>query len=442
MKFVLGLVIGTVGIASLTGCSVGVSEQVGEEVVGTQSEALLVTATALSRGTRRDYDGDGKEDVMFVDDALGTYQVLGKSPGGFNITGSTLIRSDLNYTNSRLYAGDFNHDGKTDLLVTTATGTVEWTGKTGGGFNTSVWSSSTFKLIGGTPNFDIAIGDFNGDGFTDFIATTTSGSYLYTGTGTGGANGGFNADVWTNTTTAFRRGNVKITPGNFDAEGAGATDFIATTSTGSTLYIGTAGTGASGGFTATAWSTTALTNDGANVSRFVAGNINGVGADDFIVQTMSGASLYTAKTPQPVGGPSFNANAWTQASLSITNTPLLIGDYNGDGCSDILYQDGVAFRIQTYKQGTPSVPGTFNPPLTVDSRFPDFYNFSLKRGDFTGDGNDDFIVQTRPTTGPGDGSHEFTGTSNAGAPTTPSPANGGFNPDVWISSSFWQNSAF
>jgi hypothetical protein len=436
MKSILGM-IGIACISCLAGCGAGGGSDAGEDVVSAQAQALLVTGSALSKGTRRDYDGDGKEDVMFVDDTLGTYQVLGKAPGGFTLTGATLIRSDLNYTNSRLIAGDFNHDAKSDLLVTTATGTAEWTGNAGGGFNTSVWSTSLFKLVGGTPNFEITIGDFNGDGFTDFIATTTAGSYLYTGKGTGGANGGFNANAWTNTTAAFKSGNVKFTPGNFDTDAT--TDFIATTSTGSTLYTGNTGTG---GFTTSAWSTTAFTNGGANVSRFVAGNINGVGADDFIVQTFSGAFLYTAKTPQPATGPSFNVNAWTQASLSITNTPLLVGDYNGDGCSDILYQDGVAFRVQTFKQGTPAVPGTFNPPLTVDSRFPDFYNFSLKRGDFNGDGKDDFIVQTRPTTGPQDGSHEFTGTSNAGSPASPAPANGGFNPDVWLNSSFWQNSAF
>lgn len=105
-----------------------------------------------------------------------------------------------------------------------------------------------------------------------------------------------------------------------------------------------------------------------------------------------------------------------------------------------LYDQRSALRIRTYKQGTPSVPGTFNDAVLIDTRFPNFYDSSLKRGDFTGDGKDDFIVQTRVTTG--DGSHEFTGTSTAGATTTPPPANGGFNPDVWTSTSFFQYSAF
>jgi hypothetical protein len=440
MKSILGsAMIAVVGVWVLSGCSPEVSEEVAEEGVSSRSDALLVSATALSRGTRRDYDGDGKEDVIFFDEDLGTYQVLGNSPGGFNLTGATLIRSDLKPSNTKYTAGDFNHDGKTDLLVTTASGTSEWTGKAGGGFNTNVWSSTTFKLSSGaTPNFDITVGDFNGDGFTDFIATTANGSYLYTGKGTGGASGGFNANVWTNTTTAFKRGNVAFTPGNFDTNGT--TDFIATTSTGSSLYVGTAGTGSSGGFAASTWSDTSMTSDGANVSRFAVGNVNGVGGDDFIVQKTTGAFLYTAKTPQPATGPTFVAHGWQAPSLDVTASPLLIGDYNGDGCSDFLYQDGSALRVRTYKQGTASVPGTFNDAVLIDTRFPNFYDASLKRGDFTGDGRDDFIVQTRVTTG--DGSHEFTGTSSAGAPTTPPPESGGFNPDVWTSTSFFQYSAF
>jgi len=437
MKFVLGTVIGILGISSLAGCSAEVGSP-GEESVSTTSDALLVTAAALSSGTRRDYDGDGKEDVLFFTNDIGTYETLGTSPGGFSLTPTTLIRSDLTPSNTKYTAGDFNHDGKTDLLVTTSSGTFEWTGKAGGGFNTSVWSTTLFKLNAGTadPNFDIVVGDFNGDGFTDFIATTTGGSYLYTGKGTGGASGGFNANVWTNTTTAFKRGNVTFTVGNFDTNAT--SDFIASTATGGFLYTGTAGSGASGGFTANVWTDSSLANGTyPNVTRIVAANFNGVGGDDFIVQRPSGAFLYTAKTPQPAGGPSFNVNAWSDSSLGITGSTLAVGDYNGDGCSDFLYQD-TALRLRTYKQGTPSVPGTFSAALLVDTRFPGFYDFSIKRGDFTGDGKDDFVIQSRPTTG--DGSHEFTGTSSVGA--TPLPAHAGFNADVWNDSGSYQGSAW
>ena len=418
MKHVLGVMAVVVGVSSLAGCTQEVSDAQGEDSISSQADAVLVTPSALSKGTRRDYDGDGKEDVMFMDADFGTFQVLGKSPGGFNQSAGTYVNSQMNGSNTYLQAGDFNKDGRTDLLVTTTSGTAEWTGKAGGGFNYNVWSSSTLKLISGSgPNFDATIGDFNGDGFTDFIATTSAGSYLYTGKATG-----FNANVWSNTTAAFRRGNVTFTAGNFDSNAT--TDFIATTATASTLYLGSTGTG---GFGAGGWSSTALRNDVyPNVTRFIVGNFNGVGADDFIVQTGAGAFLYTS-----AAGSMFTQHAWSAPALEITGSKLAPGDFNGDGCWDFLYQDGSALRIRTYKQGTPAVPGTFNAAVLVDTRFPVFYDSSIRTGDFTGDGRDDFIIQTRPTTG--NGSYEFTGTS---------AATGGFNKDVWTSTMFWQNSAF
>jgi hypothetical protein len=244
--------------------------------------------------------------------------------------------------------------------------------------------------------------------------------------------------VWTNTTTAFRRGNVTITAGNFDA--GATTDFIATRSTGSSLYLGTAGTGASGGFSSTpVWTDSTLTNGGTNVTRLNVGNFNGVGGDDIIAQKFSGAKLYVASTTSG-GAATFTAHGWTDAGLTITGSTLIVGDYNGDGSSDFLFQDGSALKIRAYKQGTPSVPGTFNPALVVDTRFPVFYDSSIIRADYNGDGKDDFLLQTRTTTG--DGSYEFTGTANAGTTNTPAPANGGFNPDVWTSTMFYQGSSF
>jgi hypothetical protein len=437
MKYVLGLVIGGVGISTLVGCGAQVGDDAGEESIASQSEAVLVTAAARSRGQRRDYNGDGKEDLILSDAVNGTYEVLGAAPGGYSTSPNTYINPSTTPDNTIFNtAGDFNNDGKSDVLVMTTSGTSLWTGTAGGGFTQNVWSTSLFKKVGNGPNADITVGDFNGDNFTDFIATTSAGSYLYTGkASTGGASCCFNANVWTNTTAAFRRGTLSFSVGNFDADGT--SDFIATTTAGSYLYLGTAGSGATGGFSSSpVWSDTSLKNDVyPNVVRIVVGNFNGVGADDFIVQKSNGAFLYTS-----AAGPSFALHAWSQASLEITGSPLIVGDYNGDGCSDFLYQDGSALKVRVYKQGTPSVPGTFNPALSVDTRFPVFYDSSIKRADFNGDGKDDFLLQTRPTTG--NGSFEFTGSANVGTTATPAPAKGGFNADVWTSTMFYQGSAF
>jgi len=59
-----------VGVLSLAGCTQEVSDQSGEDSISAQTEAVLITPAALSKGTRRDYDGDGKEDVIWISSDL------------------------------------------------------------------------------------------------------------------------------------------------------------------------------------------------------------------------------------------------------------------------------------------------------------------------------------------------------------------------------------
>jgi hypothetical protein len=81
--------------------------------------------------------------------------------------------------------GDFNGDGKTDLLARDANGALWLYPGTGtGGFGTRSqvgWGWNGMNAI-------LGIGDFNGDGKNDILArdTASGGLYLYPGNGTGG----------------------------------------------------------------------------------------------------------------------------------------------------------------------------------------------------------------------------------------------------------------
>ena len=138
----------------------------------------------------RDLNGDGKLDIAVVASGSNQINVLTATTNMMgNVTGYT--RTDLSAGSNAigLAAGDFNGDGKLDLvtanLAFSGNGTLRLflANAMGGGFA----PATTQAVIGSAPN-DIATGDFNGDGVLDIAVPNSTGSQvnvlLNNGTGT------------------------------------------------------------------------------------------------------------------------------------------------------------------------------------------------------------------------------------------------------------------
>jgi RHS repeat-associated protein len=128
-----------------------------------------------------DFDGDGKQDIMFIGSSLTEVFTL----QGYN---ATRIYSGNSFTTASgdLFFGDFNGDGKSDILeVSEGLSAFKKWSSTGKAFlassinisnTTSKWPSPN------SPEYDenvVVIGDYNGDGKSDIFvrwarATTTS----------------------------------------------------------------------------------------------------------------------------------------------------------------------------------------------------------------------------------------------------------------------------
>jgi hypothetical protein len=87
--------------------------------------------------------------------------------------------------------GDFNGDGTDDLVITTASGSFEYTGLGAGSFTPNVWVR-TDLVLHQTAFF---VGEFSGDGRDDLIISTASGSFEYLGQ----SGGGFTPNAWVRT---------------------------------------------------------------------------------------------------------------------------------------------------------------------------------------------------------------------------------------------------
>lgn len=125
-----------------------------------------------------DFDGDGICDfVTFLSDEIGYKAFMyngttASGTAGMNITeiggmyGGGYYAPTSFYHNSKIYVGDFDGDGKSELMVVTSSGTQIWTfTKSGGTFTGSVIYSGGYPVT----LHDVYLGDFNGDGKTDIF---------------------------------------------------------------------------------------------------------------------------------------------------------------------------------------------------------------------------------------------------------------------------------
>ncbi|MFF7490291.1 trypsin-like serine protease [Streptomyces luteogriseus] len=134
--------------------------------------------------TPGDVTGDYLPDLLSVDSAGVMWIYPGKGNGTF--ASRVQVGSGWNQYNSVRGKGDFNGDGKTDLIARSKSGShlylYKGTGKAGSG----AFSARVKVRTWADYNAFDAPGDVTGDGKADFLARTPGGTlYLYAGTGKG-----------------------------------------------------------------------------------------------------------------------------------------------------------------------------------------------------------------------------------------------------------------
>lgn len=124
-----------------------------------------------------DFDKDGRPDIAVVGQSSGSVRILQNLVSGTNITTASFALAATLTTGTtpyKIYCGDLDNDGKTDVAVTNyGSGTVSLYHNTGSVGAISFSAATT--LTTGTAPTGIAGGDIDGDGNTDII-TTNSGA--------------------------------------------------------------------------------------------------------------------------------------------------------------------------------------------------------------------------------------------------------------------------
>jgi hypothetical protein len=169
---------------------------------GTFRPALRLSYPATGPFLVGDFNGDGKPDLVFGYGMIPVY--LGKGDGTFgspiNVSACTGIGATGTVTDVTLQIGDFNHDGRTDILC----GTSILLSNGDGTFSaTGVVGSAPLETV-------VLVADFNHDGVPDVLLRGISGNLVVVlgrGDGTFGSELALNYALPPNTYRKFLAGD-------------------------------------------------------------------------------------------------------------------------------------------------------------------------------------------------------------------------------------------
>ena len=142
-----------------------------------------------------DFNRDGKSDLAYVINNCTNFVdvFLASSNGTLTLTHSYALNADINCPGpAALAVGDTNDDGKVDLILSTAdggpwfdpgTGVSILLGNGDGSFATGAVAPAYDDFAAGATW--VSVGDFNGDGKLDLVVADYAGIALYLGNGDG-----------------------------------------------------------------------------------------------------------------------------------------------------------------------------------------------------------------------------------------------------------------
>jgi len=328
-----------------------------------------------------DFNGDGKPDVVMANESSAQVSVLlGTGDGALGIA----VQYGTGTNAVSVAVGDFNGDGKPDLAVANhgeplsprpAASVSVLLGNGDGTFQTAL------NYLAGTQPSSVSVGDFNGDGKPDLVVadvgswdwnrgTYTNGSVLlFLGRG----NGTFQAPV------SYGTGTIPVSVVVSDFNGDGRPDLaVADEYFTKVTVLLSKGDG-------TFFQTT-VNSDGGNGPypvSLAAGDFNGDGEADLAV-----ANLYSADCSVLLGRGDGTFQPAVRFGAGRYPHSVAVSDFNGDGRADLVVAN---FYSADCSVLLGNGDGTFQHAVSYNVGGYPYYH-SVAVGDFNGDGKPDIAA--------------------------------------------------
>jgi flagellin len=276
-----------------------------------------LSSPAQSRSAVGDFNGDGRDDFAFTDNAQGKVIIYSGNADG---TISQSSEFSIPISSVGLVAGDFNGDGKLDLSTASALGVSVYLGDGRGSFaNKGSYSATAMRD-------NLTTADFNGDGILDIVGNRGGQNFLEVLYGNG--DGSFGNLVVLDYSTSGS-GIDSFTAGDFD--GDGIKDLAVAFTNGGSIGVSYGSSGR--GFSSTY--SFATLGSGGTYAAIAAGDVNFDGIDDLLFANYSNPELFLSTSNRAVKDRSVT-------SLDVTVQSVQLTDLNGDGLLDLGYIDDSA----------------------------------------------------------------------------------------------------
>jgi hypothetical protein len=305
-----------------------------------------------------DFDGDGFKDIASNG---GIFKNTSTGPGSFGVVRATDSRSVSNY---QIGVGDFNNDGKVDIIGNNGTGIyIAFNISTGpGNFN---FTNRIYITNVGYRCTGIQVADVDGDGKTDFLGSQGNGNRAVSIRNTT-ANGSFtpsfeSPEYWNSGGSYPYRSMIA----DFDKDGK--IDFTSCNYSGTTNTAIWRNTSTVGDIS---FATTVNISSPTNNYRIGVGDVDGDGYPDIVTKSL-GVNVFSVyrNTSTAAGAISFAPRFDYTSSNRAEVSGIAIGDLDGDFVPDIatsgISSNTIRFHRNTGAQNDATPPNAVCRNITV-----------------------------------------------------------------------------